>query len=215
MPRQGVRHVSSHLGDDHAGHAHAHHDGSSRRTAIAALGPPRVEEVDRGVYAYVQPDGTWWINNCGFVTAPDGVIAIDTCATERRQPRLPHHPRRGVATTHPRARQHPPPRRPHPRQLADPPGDDRRSHPLPGPGDRVRTQPLPGGLRVGGLGELQLAPPMLTFDDHIDVWAGDTKMELHYIGTAAHTTNDIVAWLPSARSCSPETSSSTAAPRSS
>ena len=37
---------------------------------------------------------------------------------------------------------------------------------------------------------------MLTFDDHIDVWSGDTKIELHYIGTPAHTTNDVVAWLP-------------------
>ena len=45
-------------------------------------------------------------------------------------------------------------------------------------------------------GDLELAPPMLTFDDHIDVWAGDTKIELHYIGTPAHTTNDVVAWLP-------------------
>ena len=37
---------------------------------------------------------------------------------------------------------------------------------------------------------------MLTFDEHIDVWADDTKLELHYIGTPAHTTNDVVAWLP-------------------
>jgi cyclase len=48
-------------------------------------------------------------------------------------------------------------------------------------------------------GDLRLAPPILTFDDHVDVWAGDTKIELHYIGTPAHTTNDVVAWLPDRR----------------
>ena len=188
--------MSSHLGDDHAGHAHDHHDGSSRRTAIAALGPPRVEEVDRGVFAYVQPDGTWWINNSGFVVAPDGVIAIDTCATERRT-RAFLDRRRGVAAADPHARQHPPPRRPHPRQLADPPGDDRRPHPCRELVHRVRpsaTTRASSSRRTGASSEL--APPILTFDDHIDVWAGDTKIELHYIGTPAHTTNDIVAWLP-------------------
>ncbi len=38
----------------------------------------------RGVYAYVQPDGTWWINNTGFLVGPQGVISIDACSTERR-----------------------------------------------------------------------------------------------------------------------------------
>ena len=45
---------------------------------------PEVQEVSAGVYAYVQPDGTWWINNTGFLTGPQGVISIDACSTERR-----------------------------------------------------------------------------------------------------------------------------------
>ena len=48
-------------------------------------------------------------------------------------------------------------------------------------------------------GHLELAPPMVTFDDHLDVWAGDLKVELHHVGTPAHTTNDVVAWLPERR----------------
>jgi cyclase len=28
---------------------------------------PRVEEVSDGVYAYIQPDGSWYINNTGFL----------------------------------------------------------------------------------------------------------------------------------------------------
>src|SRR6185437_12300913 len=45
-----------------------------RRTVIAmaerALPPPRAEEVSDGVYAYIQDDGSWWINNTGFIIGP-------------------------------------------------------------------------------------------------------------------------------------------------
>src|SRR5207248_4999099 len=51
---------------------------------IAVPGPPELRQVSAGVYAYIQPDGTWWINNTGFLTGPQGVISIDTCSTERR-----------------------------------------------------------------------------------------------------------------------------------
>ena len=51
---------------------------------ITVPGRPEVQEVSAGVYAYVQPDGTWWINNTGFLTGPQGVISIDACSTERR-----------------------------------------------------------------------------------------------------------------------------------
>ena len=32
-----------------------------------ASGAPRVVEVAERVFAYVQPDGSWWINNTGFL----------------------------------------------------------------------------------------------------------------------------------------------------
>jgi cyclase len=51
---------------------------------IIVPGRPQTVEVADGVYAYVQPDGTWWINNTGFVTGPQGVFSIDACSTERR-----------------------------------------------------------------------------------------------------------------------------------
>ena len=57
---------------------------SSQRTDITVPGRPEVHEVSAGIYAYVQPDGTWWINNTGFLTGPQGVISIDTCSTQRR-----------------------------------------------------------------------------------------------------------------------------------
>jgi hypothetical protein len=54
---------------------------SSLATDIQTPGRPEVLEVSPGVYMYHQPDGTWWINNAGFLTGPQGVISIDSCAT--------------------------------------------------------------------------------------------------------------------------------------
>ena len=138
--RGGVR-VSTHLGHDH-----------DRAHAIEALGPPRLEEIDRGVFAYVQPDGTWWINNTGFVTARRRRRRHRQLRHGAPHPGLPRAARQRLVAADPRARQHPPPRRPHPRQLPDPPGDDRRPHAVPGAGHRGRDQPLRRRVRVARLG---------------------------------------------------------------
>ena len=53
-------------------------------TAAPADAPPVTAEVSDGIYAYLQPDGSWYINNTGFITGCQGVISIDTCSTERR-----------------------------------------------------------------------------------------------------------------------------------
>ncbi|WP_116116198.1 MBL fold metallo-hydrolase [Austwickia chelonae] len=45
---------------------------------------PEVDEVAPGVYAYVQPDGSWWVNNCAFVIGDDSMLLVDTCATADR-----------------------------------------------------------------------------------------------------------------------------------
>src|ERR1044072_1172779 len=58
--------------------------GMSASTHDHPLAPPRVEEVSAGVFAYIQPDGSWWINNTGFLAGRRGVISIDACSTERR-----------------------------------------------------------------------------------------------------------------------------------
>jgi subtilase family serine protease len=51
---------------------------SSAYGDITVPGRPELSEVSAGIYAYVQPDGTWWINNTGFLvgqtqTFPEGV----------------------------------------------------------------------------------------------------------------------------------------------
>src|SRR5919204_530770 len=50
----------------------------------ADLAPPRVEEISRGIFAYIQPDGSWFLNNTGFLVGRRGIVSIDTTSTERR-----------------------------------------------------------------------------------------------------------------------------------
>jgi cyclase len=45
-------------------------------------------------------------------------------------------------------------------------------------------------------GDLHHEPPFVTFDDHLTVWVDDLRVELHAVPTPAHTTNDVVAWIP-------------------
>src|SRR3954464_3925960 len=47
-------------------------------------GVPRVEEVGDGLFAYIQPDGSWMVNNTGFLVGPDGVVSVAACSTAPR-----------------------------------------------------------------------------------------------------------------------------------
>src|SRR4051812_15737532 len=64
-----------------SGHAHKSPDLAHRASGVA---PPHTVEVADGVFAYVQPDGSWWLNNTGFVTGAGEVVAVDATSTERR-----------------------------------------------------------------------------------------------------------------------------------
>jgi cyclase len=152
--------------------------------------------VADGVFAYVQPDGTWWINNTGFVADGDSVLCIDTCATERRTRACLEAVKAQTGTT--------------PQILVNTHhhGDHTNGNGLVAGATiighrRCREEMLRNGiLRPEGLfepvewGELTLAPPVLTFEERLDVYVGDRRVELLHLGTAAHTTNDVVAWLP-------------------
>ena len=48
------------------------------------LPPPEVKEVADRVFCYLQADGSWGLNNAGFVVGRRGATVIDTCFTERR-----------------------------------------------------------------------------------------------------------------------------------
>jgi cyclase len=160
------------------------------------LGPPEVVEVSDGVFAYIQPDGSWWINNTGFLVGRDGVISVDACSTERRTRAyldaiagVSSRPVRTLINTH----HH---------------GDHTFGNCLFEPAtivahERTRTEmlefgparPLPFWSPVEW-GELRMAPPFLTYTEGVTVWSDELRCEVRYVGSAAHTTNDSIVWLP-------------------
>ena len=159
-------------------------------------GPGRAQEVSDGVHAFVQPDGSWMINNSGFVAGTSGVLCVDACATERRTRDLlaaiaevTAAPVRTLVNTH-----H------HPDHTAGNgffPNATIVAHEQARP--EMRALGLPGNDGIWSdvdYGDLELQLPFLTFTDRIAVWVDDLRCELIHPGRTAHTTNDIVVWIP-------------------
>ncbi len=155
-----------------------------------------LEEVADGVFGYIQPDGSWMINNTGFIVAADGVSAIDASSTERRTRAfrdaiggVTRAPVRTLVNTH-----H------HPDHTAGNgvfAGATIVAHEL--ARDEMRILGLPHNSGVWtdtDYGDLKLALPFLTFADRLTLWADDLRCELLFAGGPAHTTNDIVVWIP-------------------
>ena len=157
---------------------------------------PYLVEVAPQCYAYVQPDGTWWINNTGCVISDDGITLIDTCSTEQRTVDmlaavrgLSEAPLRHVVNTH----HH---------------GDHTHGNYLTSPAAIIGHSSCRSMMVATGIehytmafeqpawGPLQFVAPSITFTGRLDVWAGDLRIELHDMDGAAHTTNDVVAWVP-------------------
>jgi cyclase len=160
------------------------------------LDPPQVHEVADGIFAYVQPDGSWWINNTGFLVGSAGVVSIDTCSTERRTRAylesvgaVTGRPVTTLVNTH----HH---------------GDHTNGNCLLPEAtiighhrcrEALLATPLqPPELIFGPVewGELRQCPPFVTFGDRLDLFVDELLVELHYIGGPAHTVGDVVAWIP-------------------
>jgi cyclase len=158
---------------------------------------PETVEVSEGIYAYIQPDGSWYINNTGFLTGRHGVVSIDTCATQRRTrayleavAAVTPRPVRTLVSTH----HH---------------GDHTYGNCLLPAATivghaRCRDEVLASGPPVNrGIfedvewGDLELAPPFLTYETGITLWVDDLRCEVRYVGTPAHTTNDSIVFIPS------------------
>ncbi len=160
------------------------------------MSPPRTQELSDGVFAYIQPDGSWFLNNTGFLVGREGVVSIDTTSTERRTKdylaavaRVTDRPIRTLVNTHHHGD--------HTHGNCLLPLATIIGHPLCRE-EIVKTSfpPLAGIWSAVEWGDLRPSPPFVTFDDQLTVWVDDLRVELHYIGTPAHTTNDVVAWIP-------------------
>jgi cyclase len=166
-----------------------HHD-------ITVPGRPEVCEVSAGIYAYIQPDGTWWINNTGFLVGPQGVISVDSCSTRRRTQAyqdaiaaVTRAPVRTVINTHHHGD--------HTFGNCMFPAAAIVAHEL------ARTEALAFGpprqmpfWDCPDWGGLTLDPPFVTFTDELTLHVGDLRAQVRHVGRAAHTTNDSIVWIP-------------------
>lgn len=160
------------------------------------LGPARLEEVSDGIWAYLQPDGSWYLNNTGFLVGSAGVISVDTTSTERRTrayleaiASVSDEPVRTLVNTHhhgdhtfgnfllPRA--------------------TIVAH------ERTRTEMIDVGPPVNAgifddveWGDVRVTAPFLTYERGVTLWSDDLRCELSHVGTPAHTTNDSLLWVP-------------------
>ncbi len=158
---------------------------------------PTLREVSEDVFAYVQLDGSWGLNNTGFFVGDDGVVVIDTCFTERRSRAfldavrgVTDRPLRTLINTHHHGDHT------HGNWLL--PEATIVAH------ERCREEVIAGGHAAFGLfpgvdwGEVPVTPPFLTFEERLKVHVDDLAIELTFMGPA-HTTNDVVAWVPERR----------------
>jgi cyclase len=156
-----------------------------------------ITEVSEGVYAYIQPDGSWYLNNTGFLVDSRGVISVDATSTENRTrayldaiATVTSRPVRTLVNTH----HH---------------GDHTFGNSLFAGAtivahERCRDEVLAFGPPANtGIftdvewGDLPVAPPFLTYNTGVTLWSGELRCEVRYVGTPAHTTNDSIIWIPS------------------
>lgn len=167
-------------------------------SASARAPKPELVEVDPGIWAYLQPDGSWYLNNAAFLVGGAGVVLVDTTSTEARARALlgavrsvTRAPIRTLVNTHHHGDHS------HGNWLL--PEATIVGH------DRCRDEMVSAGL-LGTLlfpdvdwGRIEITPPFVTFSERLTVWVDDLEVRLLHFGVPAHTTNDVVAWVPSRR----------------
>ena len=163
--------------------------------------PPPTEstEVSEGIHAYIQHDGSWWINNTGFLVGRRGVTSVDACSTQARTDtyrqaiaRVTDRPVTTLLNTH------------HHGDHTF--GNSRFAGATVIGQDRLRAALLSYGLPASApyweevdWGDVELTPPTITFADSISVFVDDLHCEFRHTGTAAHTDNDSYLWIPERR----------------
>lgn len=167
------------------------------------IGAGALHEVVDGVFAWVQPDGSWWVNNAGAIAGDEGTIMIDTCATADRTRRFLDAvatatggaPITAAANTHEHG-DHTYGNGLLPATTALIGHERMRANLL---ADPVIDACPPVWDPVPDWGPVTRRVPDITTTGDLTVWSGSRRVDLRHPGFAAHTTGDLVAWLPEER----------------
>ncbi|MFE8013806.1 MBL fold metallo-hydrolase [Streptomyces antibioticus] len=159
--------------------------------------------VAEGVHAWVQPDGSWWVNNTGVIETGDGVILVDTCATEARTRSLlaavdslsRGRPVVVAINTHAHG-DHTYGNSMLPKETVIIGHEDTRTAMCL---DTLLEHCPPIWSPMPDWGRLTHRPPVLTIRDTLTLHHGGVRVEAHHPGYPAHTTGDLVVWLPDQR----------------
>lgn len=171
----------------------------SEHAAHAAVEAAQLSEVAPGVYSYVQPDGTWFINNMGFIAGSSSVVSIDSTSTEQRNrayleaiASVTASPVRVLVNTHHHA-------------------DHTHGNCFFADATVISHAKCRDVMVAAGIpdysavfpgvewGDLQFRAPDVTFEGSMVLHLDDRRIELSDLGFVAHTDGDIVAWLPDCR----------------
>lgn len=156
--------------------------------------PPEMQQVDPGIYAYIQLDGSWGLNNAGLIAGSRYAVIIDTLFTEARNRAFRESVDRTISvpiTTVVNTHHH---------------GDHTWGNSLYPEAtivghERCRQETIATDLSIqpffptADFGHIHVVPAFATFTDRLDIYVDDLKLELHYVGPA-HTSNDVVVWVP-------------------
>jgi cyclase len=161
------------------------------------VAPAHTTAIAPGVFATVQPDGSWGLSNAGFVTDGDEVCVIDTLLTEGRtrhfREEIRRHTVRDAVTYVVNTHHH-----------SDHTFGNFVFEEATIIGHAVcREEVLAVGLAPTlsdpfvPWGDIRLRPPQVTFEDRLQINLGSTRIELIHVGPA-HTRDDVIVWLPHA-----------------
>ncbi|GAA3213838.1 MBL fold metallo-hydrolase [Microbacterium terregens] len=176
---------------------------NTAETQRDGLAPSRFFEVAEGVYAFIQDDGTWWINNAGLVLGDAAGILIDTCTTAQRTKDLLSSavgvsaglPLRYALNTHHHGD--------HTFGNSLLPTDTSLiGHTLMREGlvaERSLEDFPPFWTPKPELSDLSKRLPDVTIHSQGAVHLGSRAVELHHPGYVAHTAGDLAAWVPDVR----------------
>lgn len=158
---------------------------------------PHFEELADGVWAYIQPDGSWMINNIGLIDGPDGATSVDVTSTERRTRAYLDgaadraRPIRRVIYTH----SHPD----HCNGASLLPEAEIIGH-VSVAGELQHTPPpAPHIFTPFEQGDVRPRIPTISFEDKVSIAAGERRVEVRHPGRRSHTSGDAYVWLPEER----------------
>lgn len=160
-------------------------------------GAPELQRLADGVWAYIQPDGGWMINNMGLIAGNRGATSIDVTSTEQRTRRYltaaerVAGPIRRVILTH----SHPD----HCNGASLLPDAEIVAHHT--VAREIQDSPPPGGHIFTPFDQGGVHPrmPTVEFEDRMTFESGERSFEVRHPGFRAHTRGDAYVWLAQER----------------